>query len=84
MNAAALFLDLLTLRDKLKLQAHLFELDLKDHWLVIENKVNELETHLMQRAQQLGVAEQHYFVGSDEQIKVLLNEIRKLDKQVND
>lgn len=83
MNAAALFTQLKTLRDKLKLKSHLFEMELKEDWHSLEKKVHELESHLIQRARQLGVAEEHYYVGSDDEIKDLVDAMNTLKTRVD-
>jgi len=82
MNAATLFDTLNRLRDSFHLKAHLLEMDLKDEWHALEKKAVNLESHLMQRAQQLGVAEEHYFVGSDKEIKVLVDEFSELEDKL--
>ncbi len=79
MNAATLFEQLKKLRDTLKLKAHLLEMELQDEWQELEKKAHELEIHLVQRARQLGVAEEHYYVGSDQEIKKLVDAMSDLD-----
>ena len=83
MNAATLFESLKRLRESLKLKVHLLEMDVKDEWHELEKKATDLEAHLIQRARQLGVAEEHYFVGSDQEIKKLVEEFDELDKKTN-
>lgn len=84
MNAENLFNQLKTLRDTLKLRSHLFELELKDEWQQLEKKAQQLEAYLIQRAQQLGVAEKHYFVGSDKEIESLVAALNELNEKTID
>ena len=80
MNAASLWATLTQLRDTFKLKTHLLGLDLLDRWHDVEHRCSELESKMVAKARQLGVAEEHYFVGSDGDIKQLIEDLEDLHK----
>jgi hypothetical protein len=72
------------LRDELSLQAHLFEKEAQELWHSITTKIRalekKLEAGLLKDSQALGEAEKHFFVGSDEEINQLVEDLKTLQK----
>ena len=80
MNAAALWAKLLQLRDEMRLKTHLLELDSIDAWHALDKRIQAIEVKMISKARQLGVAEEYYFVGSDADIKTLIEQVEALQQ----
>lgn len=79
------FQELKELKQELSLQAHLLKMDLKDQWDVLLTKFDELEQHLednlIDTAQKVGRAEETYFVGTEQEIKQLVEELKSIKQK---
>lgn len=77
--------ELLSIKDEMQLEAHLLGLDLKDEWQELCHKIKELEQNMEQDlvslAEKLGHAEEHHYVGNEEEIAALLEEFKNLRKK---
>lgn len=73
---------LITLREELLLPAHLLQMDLKDEWRILENKLQKLEHNLeddfVAISRKIGHAEEKYFVGDEQEIESLVEELKAL------
>jgi predicted HAD superfamily hydrolase len=72
------------LRDELHLQVHLFEKEAAIVWDKIVARIALLEKELLDESRKVGNAEKHFFVGSDEEIKQLTEDLLKLKKSSED
>ena len=67
---------LLYLRDEVSLQAHLMNMELQDQWRLLEQDFHSLERKfeqlLLDKAKQIGEAEEKFYLGSEEEIKALI------------
>ena len=81
------FNEILRLKDELQLQLHLLEMESKDEWEKLCRKANELEKSFEQNvtdlAEQVGQAEEDFYVGNEQEIQDLLNEFNKLKDKTN-
>ncbi|MBE1298664.1 MAG: hypothetical protein GJ680_01970 [Alteromonadaceae bacterium] len=77
---------LITLREELLLQAHLLQMDLKDEWRTLENKLQKLEHNLeddlIAISREIGHAEEEYFVGDEQEIESLVEELKTLKAKI--
>lgn len=82
---AILIQELAHIKDELALQTHLMNMEIKDSWHALEHKINTLENKwsrsLQEIAKQVGKSEEHFFVGSDEEIASLLEEFKDLKER---
>ena len=82
-----LFQDLVQIKDELALQAHLMNMEIKDEWHALENKIFKLESEMKHSletvVEQLGKSEEHFFVGEDKEIEQLLKEFKDLKNRHN-
>ena len=69
----SLFSEILRIKDELKLQLHLLEMESKDEWKTLCDKLLHLEksfeqdvTHLGER---IGQAEEDFYVGNEQEIQ---------------
>lgn len=69
------------LRDELNLQLHLMSMELKDEWHDLLDRLhaieNEIGRDLIEGAEELGRAEESFFVGNEEQVADLLSDLRQ-------
>lgn len=79
--------ELAQLRDELHLQSHLMTMDLADEWreaaLQLTQLEAQLEHSLLDIAEKIGRAEEHYFVDNDDNIHQLVARLRKIKHSVN-
>jgi hypothetical protein len=80
MTHTSLWQQLVTLRDEIKLHAHLLELDMKQHWHALEPKIHAIESAILNKAEQIGKHEEQQFVGTDEEISQLIKELKPISK----
>lgn len=70
--------ELKTMRDELKLQAHLFGQELSDTWEEFELRFKKLEQRLIKAGEKLGKAEESFLVGDEEEIQELIAHLRDI------
>ena len=80
--------ELISLKQTLSLQAHLLQMDLKDQWEVALAKLDaledKLEYSLVDTAAKLGKAEENFFVGDEDEISQLVQELKQIKSKHED
>ncbi|MBT0585130.1 hypothetical protein [Alteromonas oceanisediminis] len=82
MNAAALWQQLSHLRREVRSEVHLLDSSSQEDWYDLDEHIESLASRLRQKAAQVGVAEEHYFVGSDEEIKQLIQQTEHVKQRI--
>lgn len=71
---------LITLKDELIVQSHLLSLDLQDQLDELVKSMRELEASALHHAQQLGKQEAHHYIGSEEEIQQLIEQLGSIQQ----
>ncbi|BDX07393.1 hypothetical protein [Planctobacterium marinum] len=83
----SVFSEIVRIKDELKLQLHLLEMESKDEWKTLCDKLRQLEKSFEQDvtrlSEQIGQAEEDFYVGNKQEIQQLLNDFKKLKKQTD-
>lgn len=74
--------EIIVLKQELSLQAHLLSMDLKDQWITLVQRLDQLEEKLedslVNTAIKLGKAEERLFVGDEQEIQQLVDSLRNI------
>jgi hypothetical protein len=70
--------ELKTLWDELKLQSHLFTMEVSDRWHNLEERFHKLEPVLVKDLEDVGQFNQDFWVGNKEEVQELVEEFRKI------
>lgn len=77
--------EIIVLKQELSLQAHLLSMDLKDQWITLVQRLDQLEEKLedglVNTATKLGKAEERLFVGDEQEIQQLVDSLRDIKKK---
>lgn len=80
--------DLLQIKDELALQAHLMTMELNEQWQTLQHKAIQLETNIKHKLETLtekaAKAEEHFFVGDENELKTLIDKFKDLKNQHHD
>ncbi|CAA0115267.1 Uncharacterised protein [BD1-7 clade bacterium] len=66
-----------TLIDEGDVRLHLLTMELKDEWHALVKRFQHMEQTLEREIEKLGQDEEKFFVGSEADIRALLNDIKK-------
>lgn len=70
--------ELKTLRDEVKVQAHLFTMEVKDQWEELEKKFQPLESKLLEVIEDFGKFNEEFWVGDKETVESLIKDYKKM------
>tara|TARA_R110002073_G_scaffold214031_2_gene374477 strand:- start:614 stop:886 length:273 start_codon:yes stop_codon:yes gene_type:complete len=77
-----LILEARQVHDELELKLHLLNMNLKDQWLELSDKLKTfeklVERNMVSSAEKLGKAEETFYAGSEEELAKLVEEFKKL------
>lgn len=70
------------IHDELELQLHLMNMDLKDNWHELSDKLKKLEKNIeksvISSAEELGKSQELFYAGSAEELEKLIKEFRQV------
>lgn len=69
---------LIVLRDEVKVQGHLFEMELKDKYENLEKRFHDLSSKIESSAQKVGQANEEFWLGYHEDLDKLKKEYQDL------
>ena len=75
---------LIVLRDEVKVQGHLFEMELKDKYEDLEKRFHDLSNKIESSAQKVGQANEEFWLGYHEDLDKLKKEYQDLKENFHD
>lgn len=83
----SVFSEMSRIKDEIELQLHLLEMESKVEWKTLCNKLRQLEKSFEQDvahlSEQIGKAEEDFYVGNEQEIQQLLNDFKQLKGQTD-
>jgi hypothetical protein len=83
MSDQSLIEELKQLRDEVKVQAHLFEMELKDKWEELEKNWPKFEAKLDDYLQQFGEFNEDFWVGNKQEVDQFMDDYKKLKEEAD-
>ena len=74
--------ELKTLRDEVRVQAHLFSMELKEKFNNVEKKLAQLEDKAETKIEAFGEKNEHFWVGNKEEVNSLLEEYKRIKEEM--